>query len=68
MDECRLCGADLTKVADIVWSDGPNRDPFCSQDCLDTAEAVRHSIPSRTDRAFERDHSLCAIDPCSNCA
>ncbi|MFI8301533.1 hypothetical protein ACIGCZ_37125 [Streptomyces nigra] len=31
------------------------------------AKAVDHSIPPAVDRAVRRDHSLCGVDPCSDC-
>ncbi|WP_328313125.1 hypothetical protein OG432_24600 [Streptomyces sp. NBC_00442] len=31
------------------------------------ARAVDHAIPPGIDRAIRRDHSLCGVDPCSDC-
>lgn len=66
--ECTLCGMPLTGGT-AVWppAGGPDRDPFCGQDCVALARAVEHSIPPRVDRAVKRDHSLCGVDPCSDC-
>jgi hypothetical protein len=66
--ECNLCGMPLARVEEPVWSPPPERAPYCSTECLDLAHAVAHSIPSRIDRAAGRDHSLCGVEPCSDCA
>lgn len=67
--ECTMCGMPLARIPDAtVWSPGPNRDPYCSEECLGLATSVAHAVPSRVDRAIARDHSLCGVDPCSDCA
>lgn len=33
----------------------------------DLARAVDHALPAPVDRAVRRDHSLCAVNPCSDC-
>jgi endogenous inhibitor of DNA gyrase (YacG/DUF329 family) len=45
--ECTLCGLSVRNDEGTVWSDGPDRDPFCSEECLRLANAKyvfdRHS-------------------------
>lgn len=38
--ECAMCGMPLERIPDPVWSHGPNRDPYCSEECLDLATTV----------------------------
>lgn len=64
---CGLCGLAIWNWTPTVWSEGPDRVPFCGDDCLATANAVRNSLPPAVDRAVRRDHSLCGAEPCSDC-
>ena len=61
---CTMCGIGCTNWLPTAWDDDK---PYCGAECLKLARAVAHSIPSATDRAIERDHSLCGVDPCSDC-
>jgi hypothetical protein len=31
------------------------------------ADAIDHALPAPVDRAVRRDHSLCGVQPCSDC-
>lgn len=64
---CALCGLAIWNWTPTVWSEGPDREPFCGDDCLATAAAISRSIPPAIDRAVRRDHGLCGKYPCSDC-
>lgn len=64
---CTLCDLAIWNEPPTVWSPGPNREPYCGDDCYATARAVDHAIPPAVDRAARRDHSLCGVEPCSHC-
>lgn len=59
--ECTTCGLPLW---DATWY---RSDPYCEQRCIELAEAIDHSLPLPIDRALNRDHSLCGVEPCSDC-
>ncbi|NEB42312.1 hypothetical protein [Streptomyces sp. SID14515] len=64
---CALCAVPIWGDPPTVWSDEPDREPFCGDDCLATATAVARSVPPAVDRGVRRDHSLCGASPCSHC-
>lgn len=64
---CTMCGLAVWNESPTVWSDGVNREPYCDAECLRLASAVDNALPAAVDRAINRDHSLCGVDPCSDC-
>ena len=64
---CATCGLSIYNAPPTVWSDGPNREPYCDETCMRLAAAVDHSVRPAIDRSIERDHSLCGAEPCSDC-
>lgn len=36
-------------------------------DAIRLGRAVDQAVPAAIDRAVRRDHSLCGVDPCSDC-
>lgn len=63
--ECEFCGMPLTGASDPVWY---RRAPFCNDDCVTLHRTYLALKGAARDAGRRRNHSLCGVVPCSDCA
>ena len=62
--DCGFCGMPLGSAL-IVWEAG---DPFCSEECRLDRDLDRVAWAAARAAGRRRDHALCGIRPCNDCA
>ena len=61
------CGAARAMAERHFLGDGGCTIGVFDERLPELAKAINNALPAPIDRAVRRDHSLCGVDPCSDC-